>query len=150
MSGSNSHRSTDDEVCLTLDHAGMSVADLDRSTTFYINVLGFSVEERFAIPNTDVRGAVLINSSGTRIELFHRPGSRPRPIGHPIESTSDQGWFQTAFRVTDVSDVFRRVVAAGASAVKEPFRAPDGRSVVAFIGDPDGNLIELIQRDAVN
>jgi predicted enzyme related to lactoylglutathione lyase len=47
-----------------------------------------------------------------------------------------------------VPDVFGRVVAAGATAVKEPFVAPDGLSTVAFIGDPDGNLIELIQREA--
>lgn len=142
------NRPIGDVVELTLDHAGTSVEDLDRSTSFYVDVFGFSVEERFVIPNTDVRGAVLLHPGGARIELFHRPASRPRPIGHPIESTSEQGWFQTAFRVTDVPDVFGRVVAAGASAVKEPFVAPDGRSTVAFIGDPDGNLIELIQRDA--
>ena len=144
------NRPTGSLVQLTLDHAGTSVADLDRSTRFYVEVFGFSVEERFAIPNSDVRGAVLVHPGGARIELFHRPGSRPRPTGHPIESTSDQGWFQTAFRVADVADVFSRVVAAGASAVKEPFVAPDGRSHVAFVGDPDGNLIELIRRDAVN
>jgi lactoylglutathione lyase len=143
-------RPTGDVVALTLDHAGMSVADLDRSTSFYIDVFGFAVEERFAIPNSDVRGAVLIHPHGARIELFHRPGSSPRPTGHPTESTREQGWFQTAFRVANVPDVFMRVVAAGATAVKEPFVAPDGRSTVAFIGDPDGNLIELIQRDAVN
>ena len=142
-------RPTEGLVHLTLDHAGASVADLDHSTRFYVEVFGFSVEEQFAIPNSDVRGAVLIHPGGARIELFHRAGSRPRPTGHPIESTSHQGWFQTAFRVADLPDVFRQVVAAGASSVKEPFVAPDGRSQVAFIGDPDGNLIELIQRDAL-
>lgn len=135
-------------VQLTLDHAGMSVADLGRSTTFYTDVFGFAVEEHFAIPNTEIRGAVLIHPSGARIELFHRADSRSRPPGHPIESTIEQGWFQTAFRVENVTEVFGRVVAAGAASVKEPFVAPDGRSKVAFIGDPDGNLIELIQRNA--
>lgn len=138
-----------DVLHLTLDHVGVSVADLDRSTSFYTDVFGFSVEEHFAIPNTDVRGAVLIHPNGARIELFHRVGSRPRPVGHPIESTSEQGWFQTAFRVADVPEVFRRVVGAGAAPVKAPFIAPDGQSTVAFIGDPDGNLIELIQRTSV-
>lgn len=141
---------TERTVDLILDHAGMCVADLGYSTTFYIDVFGFAVEERFAIPNTDVRGAVLIHPSGARIELFHRPGSRPRATGHPVESTQEQGWFQTAFRVADVPHVYRRVVAAGATAVKEPFVAPDGRSTVAFVGDPDGNLIELIQRGPVS
>ena len=136
------NRPTEGFVQLTLDHVGVSVQDLDRSTRFYVDVFGFAVEERFAIPDTDVCGAVLIHPSGARVEI--------ETLGHPIESTREQGWFQTAFRVTDVPDVFTRVVAAGASAVKPPFVAPDGRSTIAFIGDPDGNLIELIQRGAVN
>ena len=144
------NRPTEGFVQLTLDHVGVSVQDLDRSTRFYVDVFGFAVEERFAIPDTDVCGAVLIHPSGARVELFPRPGSHTRPTGHPIESTREQRWFQTAFRVTDVPDVFTRVVVAGASAVKPPFVAPDGRSTIAFIGDPDGNLIELIQRGAVN
>lgn len=66
--------------------------------------------------------------------------------GHPTKSTKQQGWFQLAFRVADLKATFDEVVAGGATAVKLPFTAPDGRSQVAFIGDPDGNLIELIQR----
>jgi catechol 2,3-dioxygenase-like lactoylglutathione lyase family enzyme len=38
------------------------------------------------------------------------------------------------------------VVAAGAKAVLSPRIAPDGRTLFAFIADPDGNLIELLQR----
>jgi lactoylglutathione lyase len=133
-------------VNLTLDHGGMSVADIGRSTHFYTEVFGFAVEESFAIPNTPVTGRVLIHPGGARIELFRRDDSQPRATGHPVESTLDQGWFQIAFRVDDTRSVFSRIVAGGANPVKEPFVAPDGRSTVAFVGDPDGNLIELIQR----
>jgi lactoylglutathione lyase len=134
-------------VDLTLDHAGMSVADLERSAQFYTDVFGFDVEESFAIPNTAVTGRVLIHPNGARIELFHQIDSEPRPTGHPIVSTLERGWFQVAFRVTDTQAVFAQVVASGATPVKEPFVAPDGRSTVAFVGDPDGHLIELIQRN---
>jgi catechol 2,3-dioxygenase-like lactoylglutathione lyase family enzyme len=74
----------------------------------------------------------------------------PVHLGIPIESSREHGWFQTAFRVADVASVFSRVVAVGATPVKAPFTAPDGRASVAFIGDPDGNLIELIQRSDGN
>lgn len=131
---------------LTLDHGGVSVADLDVSRTFYTQVLGFTLEEEFRIPNTPIRGAVLINATGSRVELFCREGSEVGLPGHPTESTKQQGWFQLAFRVADLKATFDEVVAGGATAVKLPFTAPDGRSQVAFIGDPDGNLIELIQR----
>lgn len=135
-------------LALALDHAGASVGDLDRAIAFYTEVFGFVVDETFAIPGTAVRGAVLVNAGGARVELFHREGSAASPPGHPIDSTLRQGWFQLAFRVPDVDSAFDRVVAAGATAVKPPFRAPDGRCRVAFVGDPDGNLIELIQREA--
>lgn len=133
-------------LSFALDHAGASVGDLERSIQFYRDVFGFVVDETFAIPGTAVRGAVLVNAGGARVELFHREGSRAAPPGHPIDSTLQQGWFQLAFAVHDVAAVFERVVDAGATAVKPPFVAPDGRCRVAFVGDPDGNLIELIQR----
>jgi catechol 2,3-dioxygenase-like lactoylglutathione lyase family enzyme len=37
-------------------------------------------------------------------------------------------------------------VAAGATPIFEPRIAPDGVSLVAFVGDPDGNLVEFLQR----
>ena len=146
MSPQHPDTSAAEPLQLTLDHAGVSVDDIARSTRFYRDVLGFEVEEEFQIPGTSVRGAVLVNRGGARVELFHRDDSQRAPAGHPIESTQQQGWFQIAFCVTDVATVFDRVVEAGASPVKEPFVAPDGHTHVAFIGDPDGNLIELIQR----
>lgn len=131
---------------LSLDHGGASVADLAKSIRFYQQVLEFEVDEEFQIPGTEVRGAVLSNPGGARVELFHRVASRSSAPGHPIDSTLQQGWFQIAFRVMDLAQAFEQVVAAGATVVKAPFKAPDGRSQVAFVGDPDGNLIELIQR----
>ena len=139
---------TDTPVAFVLDHAGASVSDLERSIRFYVDAFGFAVEERFAIPAGPVRGAVLVNGQGSRLELFHRHDSEPGPPGHPVESTRRQGWFQVAFSVPDVPSAFARLLRAGATSVKEPFVAPDGRSMVAFVGDPDGNLLELIHRPA--
>ena len=133
-------------IALRIDHAGASVANLEASTRFYCEVLGFAVEEHFQIPSTPVRGAVLINAVGTRVELFCRPGSLASPSGDPIESTRQQGWFQLAFAVDDLAATYSQVLVRGARPVKPPFCAPDGRAQVAFIADPDGHLIELIQR----
>ena len=133
-------------LAFALDHAGTSVGDLDRSIAFYTDVFGFDVVERFAIPATAVRGAVLVNPGGARVELFHRDDSDPITIVDPIEATQRQGWFQLAFAVHDVRSVYEQVVAAGAAPVKPPFVAPDGATIVAFVSDPDGNLLELISR----
>jgi catechol 2,3-dioxygenase-like lactoylglutathione lyase family enzyme len=129
------------------DHAGVSVADLDVSRKFYSEVLGFDqVDDSFELKERGVRGMVLKNQSGARLELFERVGSRTIRVCDPIEDTALRGWFQIAFSVRNVHAVFKSVTEAGAKPVMAPLLAPDGRSMVAFIADPDGNLIEFLQR----
>jgi catechol 2,3-dioxygenase-like lactoylglutathione lyase family enzyme len=130
-----------------IDHAGVSVADLERSERFYRDVLGFTTaEDRFAFPEHDLRGVVLVNPQGARVELFERKDSVPTGPHHQIESTRRQGWFQFALAVPDIAGTFAAVVAAGAEPSLAPTTAPDGVSVVAFVRDPDGNLVEFLQR----
>jgi catechol 2,3-dioxygenase-like lactoylglutathione lyase family enzyme len=132
---------------MTFDHAGISVANLEVSQKFYGDVLGFThVEDRFELPQFEIRGLVLTNPLGVRIELFERRGSRPNRVGHPAEDTIIQGWFQFALGVADAQATFDRVVKAGAKPLLTPRIAPDGRSIVAFVGDPDNNLVEFLQR----
>lgn len=130
-----------------VDHAGVSVAALAVSEPFYRDVLGFDrVEDRFAFPEHHLRGVVLVNPQGARVELFEREGSEPTGPHHQIESTRRQGWFQFALTVPDIEATFAAVVAAGAEPSLPPTTAPDGVSLVAFVRDPDGNLVEFLQR----
>ncbi len=130
-----------------IDHAGVSVADLERSERFYRDVLGFTTaEDRFAFPEHDLRGVVVVNAAGARVELFERKDSVPTGPHHQIESTRRQGWFQFALAVPDIAETFAAVVAAGAEPSLAPTTAPDGVSLVAFVRDPDGNLVEFLQR----
>jgi catechol 2,3-dioxygenase-like lactoylglutathione lyase family enzyme len=132
-----------------IDHAGVSVADLERSERFYREVLGFAlVEDRFAFAEHDLKGVVLSNPQGARVELFERKGSVPTGPHHQIDSTLRQGWFQFALAVPDIAQTFAAVVAAGAEPSMAPATAPDGVSLVAFVRDPDGNLVEFLQRPA--
>ena len=132
---------------MPIDHAGTSVADLEISEAFYRDLFGFTVaEDRFTLPKFNLRGVVLRNGAGARIELFEKQGSVPMRKSDPNEGTAFHGWFQLAFSARDVAAEFARLVVAGAKVVKAPFTAPDGKTTVAFLADPDGNLIELIER----
>jgi catechol 2,3-dioxygenase-like lactoylglutathione lyase family enzyme len=129
------------------DHVALSVSDMEVATRFYGDVLGFRRQEHaFTLPAHDIRGLILLNAQGVRIELFHRAGSKPGRAGHPTEGALTQGYFQFALSVSDLAVTFERVVAAGAKPVLTPRIAPDGFTLFAFIGDPDGNLVELLQR----
>lgn len=135
---------------MALDHAGVSVSDLDRSHAFYRDLFGFTtVEDSFNVPGRGLSGLVLTNAAGARIELFAKEGSVPiRNISDPIETALGHGWFQVAFACPDTRREYDRLIAGGATPIKPPFVAPDGLATVAFIADPDGNLIELVERPA--
>lgn len=134
---------------MVIDHVGTSVADLARARSFYADLFGFTViEDEFALPAHGLRGLVLRNGAGARIELFEKAGSTAMRVADPIAGAALHGWFQLALATPDVAGQFARVTAAGATPVKPPFIAPDGRTTVAFVADPDGNLIELIERTA--
>jgi catechol 2,3-dioxygenase-like lactoylglutathione lyase family enzyme len=132
---------------MRFDHVGISVASLEVSRRFYGEVLGFrTLEDSFALPAHDITGLILRNAEGVRIELFERKGSKPGRVGHPTEGALTHGYFQFALGVADIDATFARVVAAGATPVLSPRVAPDGRALFAFIADPDGNLVEFLQR----
>jgi catechol 2,3-dioxygenase-like lactoylglutathione lyase family enzyme len=105
---------------LGFDHAGLSVSDLERSHQFYADVFGFN--------------------------LFAQRGSQPRKRLDPTVGAMQRGWFQFALSTKDIKASYARVVAAGAAPLMPPRVAPDGRTLCAFVGDPDGNLVEQLQR----
>lgn len=132
---------------VTLDHVGIAVASLARPRRFYADVLGFStVEDAFTLPAAGIRGLVLVNGAGARVELFERRDCLTASTGHPTERTRQTGLFHFAVAVADACAAFARTTGAGASVVMAPQVAPDGQCVIAFVGDPDGNLIELVER----
>jgi len=129
------------------DHVGISVADLQGATRWYCRAFGLSVEREFAIPGTDLRGVMLVHASGYRIELLHRasavPGLRP---GSALAAAGTRGYGHFCLCVDDVDAEFARVIAAGGLERMAPAAAPRPGARFAFLADPEGNLIELLDR----
>jgi catechol 2,3-dioxygenase-like lactoylglutathione lyase family enzyme len=128
------------------DHVGLSVADLDEQRRFYREALGMTeVDEEFAMPEAHVRSTILRSPDGLKIELIERGGSTPQEFGDPYDGAGTQGYFHWALYVEDLDATFANILKAGASEVSAPASAVRPGARFAYVKDPEGNLLELIQ-----
>jgi catechol 2,3-dioxygenase-like lactoylglutathione lyase family enzyme len=135
------------KVAHRFDHVGLSVADLEAATAWYTVALGLTVESQFSIPDTDLRGVMLRHPDGYRVELLHRPSSTPGiAADHPNQAALTRGYGHMCFCVANVDTAFTQLVEVGAAVRVAPRPAPRPGARMAWVADPDGNLIELIDR----
>lgn len=131
----------------TLDHVGLTVGDLDSMTRWYSHVLRLTVEFEFALEELDFRGVMLRSADGHRIELLHRSGNQAGPqASSPVDAALTRGFGHIALDVADVDVAYDEFVAAGASDRMSPRPSPEPGVRMAYVADPEGNLIELLDR----
>jgi catechol 2,3-dioxygenase-like lactoylglutathione lyase family enzyme len=132
---------------IRFDHVSISVSDLDAQVAWYRHALGFAeVVEQYELPEPPVRTAVLQAASGIRIEMIERGGSeRTGEYSDPLDITRSQGYGHWAVDVDDLDVAFAWLLDAGASEVWPPADAVAPGARFAYVKDPEGNLIELIQ-----
>lgn len=120
-------------------HTSITVADLDRSIRFYTEVLGLTFERRRRIPENRAEIAFVVDpESGARVELTRWEEKTGIDPGEQLD--------HLAFQVDDVDRVVADARARGVPIAKEPFRLAGGSGRLAFLLDPDGVWIELIER----
>jgi glyoxylase I family protein len=138
------------EIAARLDHAGLAVADLGAAASWYCDVLGLVPELTLEVGALDLSIEMLIHPAhGYRLELLYRPGSGAGADGKPAtpgEAALREGYGHVAFDVTDLDGAYDRAVARGARPVMPPGPAPEPGVRMAFVADPEGNLIELLHR----
>jgi lactoylglutathione lyase len=134
----------------TFDHVGLSVADLGEATDWYCAALGLAREFEFEVPHVGLRGAMLLSPSGYRVELLERAGSarHAAPPRSPDEAALRRGFGHMCLDVPDVDTAHAALLAAGAADRMSPRASPEPGVRMAFVADPEGNLIELIDRTA--
>jgi lactoylglutathione lyase len=113
------------------------VSDIERSARFYTEVIGLKEQGRTEID--DVHEVVLAaDSGGGRLQLAERYNN-----GQPI----DHGFalWKIYFNVDDCVAVHDRAVADGATSTMAPKKLDRWPVTVAFILDPDGYTLELVE-----
>jgi glyoxylase I family protein len=140
-------------------HVGVCVSDLERSTRFYVDVLGF--EEVFTMDMGDEVAATMekeapisfrsrmLARDDVRVELLH--WITPEAGGDREKRPMDRyGLTHLCIRVDDVEDLVDAAVAAGGAVHRQTLSVLEGAGVgggpvkLLYLTDPDGTRVELM------
>jgi len=111
--------------------------DLDRSVAFYRDRLGLKPRRRFEVKENNAEIAFMEDPDGNAIELTHWRDKKQLLEGDNFD--------HVAFGVKDMKATVERLRAQGTTIVMEPFTLKGGSHQIAFIKDPDGNWLELME-----
>jgi lactoylglutathione lyase len=122
-------------------HTMLRVGDLDRSLAFYTGVLGMSLLRRRDYPDGKFTLAFVgygPESEQAALELTHNWDTKTYDIG--------TGYGHVALEVEDAHAACAAIKGKGGIVTREAGPMKHGTTVIAFVQDPDGYKIELIQR----
>ncbi len=119
------------------DYVVLVVTDLDAALEFWTGLLGLPLGHRSG-------SYAQLDTGTTRLALYQRDAMAAtlnRPLEAPAESAPA---FEVGFKVSDVDAAYAELVAGGARAVRPPTDQPWGQRT-AYVADPDGHLVELVE-----
>ncbi len=124
-------------------HTMLRVGELERSLDFYTRVLGMQLLRRSDYPDGRFTLAFVgygPESEGAVLELTHNWDTASYDLG--------KGYGHIALGASDIYATCEAIRASGGKIVREPGPMKHGSTVIAFVEDPDGYRIELIQEKA--
>jgi lactoylglutathione lyase len=128
---------------MRLLHTMLRVGDMQRSIDFYTKVLGMQLlrttdrpDQKYSLAFVGYEG----NPAQAEIELTYNYGTDKYDMG--------TAYGHIAIGVDDAYKMCEEVKARGGKVTREAGPVKGGNTVIAFITDPDGYKIELIQRDS--
>jgi len=123
-------------------HTMLRVGDLQRSIDFYTNTIGMELLRTTERADQGYTLAFVGFGGGNRngeaeLELTYNYGTSEYDLG--------TAYGHIALGVDSVAETCERIRAAGGNIAREPGPVKGGRTVIAFVEDPDGYKVELIE-----
>jgi lactoylglutathione lyase len=122
-------------------HTMLRVGDLERSLDFYTRVIGMRLLRRHDYPEGRFTLAFVgfgPEQTHPALELTHNWDTKSYDLG--------TGYGHIALGVPDIHAACERLRQAGGRIVREPGPMKHGTTVIAFVEDPDGYRVELIEQ----
>jgi catechol 2,3-dioxygenase-like lactoylglutathione lyase family enzyme len=124
---------------LQFAHLSRSTNNLAALVEFYLG-LGCTLEKRLARPDEGLERAVLVlPGSSSKLQLIERQGVMAAPIANDWPD-------HLKFFCADLDAALATLVGLGASVRRPPYRLSPNGNRIAFVSDPDGQYIELVER----
>ena len=120
-----------------LIHTCYRITDIDRSVEFY-EKLGFEELRRMPIRDEAVNVFMGLPGDGDRLELTHNFGVDSYELG--------TGYNHIAITAEDLDATLGRLEDQGIEPERPKYQVREGGSFIAFVRDPDGYRVELIER----
>jgi glyoxylase I family protein len=141
-----------------VNHTGISVSDMDRSLTFYKDLLGLEVIFDSDVPENErlsnvvgmenARGRVVwLRAGDTMIELWQWDNPVGRALA-PDYNPADKGVTHFALQTDNVDELYRKVTDAGYHANITPQNL--GLHKTTYIKGPDDEIIEILEDRATD
>lgn len=127
---------------LRMMHTMLRVRDLDASLKFYTELLGMTLIKKLDFPEGEFTLAFVgygPEEENTVIELTYNYDGGPYEIG--------TAYGHIALETSDIYATAETLRAGGAEITREPGPMKHGKTHIAFLKDPDGYMIELVQPD---
>ncbi|MEE6208735.1 VOC family protein [Salarchaeum sp. III] len=120
-----------------LDHTMIRVSDLEESMDWYQSHFDYEEKGRWDGDGFTIvyLGPEDVHEDGALLELTHNEGEEDYDLG--------DAWGHIAVRVEDVHDAYYDLMDEGV----EDYRRPEDNPGYAFVTDPDGHEIEIVERD---
>ena len=119
-------------------HTMIRVKDLERSVRFYTEVLGLREQRRKVLEKADATLVFLSDDTGHHaIELTYNHDGREYELGNQFG--------HLALGVPDLEAAREELAGRGVEFSRGPYRVSEGGSMIAFVRDPDGIEIELVE-----
>ncbi len=126
-------------------HTMVRVRDLDAAVDFYTGKMGMHVLRKREAPEGRYTNVFLGYGSEREITVLELTYNWDQK--EPYELGAAFG--HLAIGVEDVYEACKRLAAAGVKITRQPGPVQFGKTLIAFIEDPDGRKIELIQEDTL-